>query len=154
MKFPSNLILMSGLGFVLSAGAATLTSDPLTGLPLIPATDSRLHLGNEPTTIPDSQICNSKMKADFYSVFDSTVNATVAWYAARLPGFHKTHAYATNRSQDAFYNDPGTMVVSVAGEIGKEGEDTETYSVVYSRLQPGLSAKEIIALNQHHISCQ
>jgi hypothetical protein len=154
MNFSNRLILMSGLGFVLSAGAATLTSDPLTGLPLIPATDSRLHLGNEPTIIPDSQICNSKIRADFYSVFDSKINATIAWYAARLSGFHKTHAYAANRSQDAFYNDPGTMVVSVTGEIGKEGEDTETYSVVYSRLQPGLPEKEIIAFNQHHISCQ
>lgn len=44
------------LGLVLSAFAATLTTDPLTGLPLYPATDSRLHLGNDPTKIPDSQI--------------------------------------------------------------------------------------------------
>jgi hypothetical protein len=154
MKFSSRLILMLGLGFALSAGAATLTTDPLTGLSLIPATDSRLHLGNEPTTIPDSQICNSKMRADFYSVFDSKVNATVTWYAAHLPGFHKTHAYADNRSQDTFYNDAGTLLVSVTGEIGKEGENTETYSAVYSRMQPGFSAKTIIALNQRHISCQ
>ncbi len=93
MKLLSVSIVMLGLGLALSASAATLTTDPLTGLPLYPATDSRLHLGNEPTRIPDSQVCKSRMQADFYVVFDSKVDTTVAWYGAHLPGFHKTHAY-------------------------------------------------------------
>ena len=41
MKLFRALTMMIGLGFALSAGAATLTTDPLTGLPLDPATDSR-----------------------------------------------------------------------------------------------------------------
>ena len=99
MKCLGIFLVMLGLGCV-SANAETLTSDPLTGLPLDPATDSRLHLGNEPTKIPDTQVCNSKMQANFYMVYDK-VDATVAWYTAHLAGFHKSHAYAAGRSQDA-----------------------------------------------------
>jgi hypothetical protein len=75
-----------------SGGAAKLTADPLTNLPLYPATDSRLHLGNDPTRLPDGHMCKSTMQTDFYAVFDSKVDATIAWYAAHLNGFKKTHA--------------------------------------------------------------
>jgi hypothetical protein len=131
----------------------TLTSDPLTGLPLIPATDSRLHLGNDPTAIPDSQICKSKMQAEFYSVFDTKVDATLAWYASRLSGFKKTHGYAAGRSQDTFYNGDGTIIVSVTGEPGKEGVNTDAYSVLYAKFQPGLSEKTIVGMNSQKITC-
>jgi hypothetical protein len=141
MKLFRALTMMIGLGFALSAGAATLTTDPLTGLPLYPATDSRLNLGNDPMKMHDSQICKSKMQGDFYSVFDSKVDATVAWYAAHLAGFHKAHAYAASRSQDAFCNDTGTVVVFVTGSPGNEGENTDAYAVTYYRLQPGLRQK-------------
>lgn len=154
MKFLSAFVVLLGLGIAFSARAATLTTDPLTGLPLYPATDSRLHLGNEPTRIPDSQVCRSRMQADFYVVFDSKVDATVAWYGAHLPGFHKTHAYASGRSQDTFYNDAGTLTVSITGAPGKDGENADTHGVVYYRYQPGLSAKTIVSLNQQKIVCQ
>jgi hypothetical protein len=49
-------------------GTKLLTTDPLTGLLLHPATDSRLHLRNEPTQLPESQVCKGKMQVDFYSV--------------------------------------------------------------------------------------
>jgi len=139
------------LGFSTFAAAKTLTTDPLTGLPLLPATDSPL--GNEPTRLPDTQICKSEMQAEYYSVFNSKVSATLNWYASRLAGFHKTHGYADRRSQDAFYSADGTTVVSVTGEPGKDGEDTETYAVSYTRFQPGLPAKTIIGINQHNIVC-
>ena len=44
--------------FVVIAGGTTklLTEDPLTNLALYPATDSRLHLGNEPTRLPESNV--------------------------------------------------------------------------------------------------
>ena len=76
---------------VVIAGGNTklLTADPLTNLPLYPATDSRLHLGNEPTRLPESNVCGSKMQADFYTVYDSKVDATLGWYGAHLPGFKK-----------------------------------------------------------------
>ena len=143
------------LTFVLTAwgGTKLLTSDPLTRLPLHPATDSRLHLGNEPTQLPESQVCKSKMQIDFYSVYDSKLSATLAWYDAHLPGFKKTHAYAANRSQDTYYKTDGTLIVSVTGSPGKEGENTDTYSVLYARLQPGLPEKAIVALNQQRVVC-
>ncbi len=134
-------------------GTKLLTTDPLTGLPLHPATDSRLHLGNEPTRLPESQVCKSKMQFDFYSIYDSKVRATLAWYDAHLPGFKKTHAFAANRSQDTYYKTDGTVLVSVTGSPGKEGEDMDTYSVSYAYVQPGLDEKTIVALNQHRVVC-
>jgi hypothetical protein len=86
------------------------------------------------------------MQVDLYSVYDSKVNATVAWYDAHLPGFKKTPAYAANRSQDTFYNADRILAVSVTGSSGKAGENTETYSVVYSRFSPPVRRKRLSAL--------
>jgi hypothetical protein len=143
------------LSCAISAGSRpkVLTTDPLTGLPLIPATDSRLHLGNDPTTIPDSQICKSKMQADFYSIFDTKVDATLVWYEPRLSGFEKTHGYAAGRSQDTFYNAEGALIVSATGDKGKDGENTNAYSVLYAKFQPGLSEKTIVGMNMQKITC-
>ena len=146
-------ILIFSFVFTAMAGPKLLTTDPLTGLPLHPATDSRLHLGNEPTQLPESQVCKSKMEVDFYPVYDSKLNATVAWYDAHLPGFKKTHAYTANRSQETYYKTDGTILVSVTGSPGKEGEYMDTYSVLYARLQPGLPEKTIVALNQQRVVC-
>ena len=155
MKSLIILAIVLGIGSVLIAsGAKLLTADPLTGLPLYPATDSRLHLGNDPTRLPESTVCRSKMQADFYTVYDSKVEPTLVWYSAHLPGYKKTHAYAANRSQDTFYNSDGTVAVSVTGSSGKAGENTDTYSVVYSRFQPALREKAIISLNQQKLICQ
>src|ERR1700691_514366 len=132
---------------IASGNTKLLTADPLTNLPLYPATDSRLHLGNDPTRLPPSTVCGSKMQADFYSVYDSKVDATLVWYGIHLSGFKRTHAYAANRSQDTFYNLDGTVAVSVTGSPGKADENTETYSVVYSRFRPALPEKAIIGLN-------
>jgi hypothetical protein len=154
MKVALMTVVALVLGLAILTHAATLTRDPLTGLPLYPATDSRLHLGNEPTRLPESNVCQSKMQTDFYSVFDSKVDVTVAWYTAHLKGFRRTHAYAANRSQDTFYKPDGTILVSVTGDPGKAGENTNTYSVLYARLQPGISEKTIISLNQQKIVCQ
>jgi len=144
------------LSFALLArgGTKLLTTDPLTGLPVYPATDSRLHLGNEPVRLPGSSVCKSRMQADFYSVYDSKVDATLAWYDTHLRGFKKTHAYAANRSQDTFYNANGTIAVFLTGSASKEEENTDAYSVVYARFQPGLTEKTIISLNQQKLVCQ
>jgi hypothetical protein len=148
------IALVSCFVVIAQGNKKLLTEDPLTNLPLYPATDSRLHLGNEPTRLPESNVCGSKMQADFYTVYDSKVDATLAWYGAHLPGFKKTHAYAANRSQDTFYNPDGSFAVSVTGSSGKPGENIETYSVVYSRFQPALPEKAIISLNQQKLVCQ
>ena len=147
------IVLALRSAMIVDGSTKLLTIDPLTNLPLYPATDSRLHLGNDPTRLPESSVCQSKMQADFYTIYDSKVEATLAWYGAHLPGFKKTHAY-TARSQDTFYNPEGTLAVSVTGSAGKAGENTETYSVVYSRFQPALPEKVIISLNQQKLVCQ
>jgi hypothetical protein len=139
------------LGFSTVAAAATPAMDPLTGLPLLPGTSGPL--GNAPTRMPDAQICKSKVHAEYYPVFNSKVSVTLNWYASRLAGFHKTHGFADGRSQDAFYSADGATVVSVTGERGRNGEDTETYAVSYTRFQPGLPAKTIIGINQHNVVC-
>jgi hypothetical protein len=147
--------MVFSLCFTALAFATTklLSADPLTGLPLFPGTDSRLHLGNDPTQLPEAVVCDSKMQANFYVVYDTKVDVTLAWYLAHLIGFKKTHAYASNRSQDTFYNSEGTVAVSVSGSGGKEDENTDTYSVVYARFQPALPEKVIISLNQQRLVC-
>ncbi len=140
------------LAFSAVAAAATLTKDPLTGLPLMPGAGGPLG-GNEPMKMDDSQICGSKVQAEFYSVSNSKVSVTLNWYASRLAGFKKTHGFADGRSQDAFYSADGTMVVAVTGERGKEGEDTQVDGISYTRFQPGLPAKTIIGINQHNVVC-
>jgi hypothetical protein len=156
MKLAMLAPITFGLSLTLSANGSpkTLTADPLTNLPLYPATDSRLHLGNAPTRLPDSHMCKSTMQTDFYVVFDSKVAATVAWYAAHLTGFKKTHAYANNRSQDTFYNADGTLLVSITGQPGKPDENTDTHGLVYAQFQPGISEKTILGMNQQKVVCQ
>jgi hypothetical protein len=148
--------LLVALAFAVgpSVGAATLTTDPLTGLPLDPATDSRLHLGNEPTRIRESPICKSRMQGDAYAVYDSRIDATVAWYAAHLAGFSKAHAYSKGRSREVFYNTGGTLAVIVTGAPGPDGQNVETHGVVYYRFAPGLSVKTIVGFTQEKIVCE
>jgi hypothetical protein len=135
------------------AGSATLTTDPITKLPIIPSTADKMVAGNEPTSLPESQTCKSKTQTNFYSISSGKLGATVAWYETHLPGFHKTRAYHSNRSQISFYNSDGTEVVSISGEQGKDGEDVNAGSVVYARFQPGLPEKEIVSLNTGHLVC-
>ena len=45
------------------------------------------------------------------------------------------------------------LVVSVTGSPGKDGENTDAYSVVYARFQPGLSERAVITLNQQKDVC-
>jgi hypothetical protein len=136
-----------------------LTSDPLTGLPLISATDSGNHIGdmshpyNGPTQMPDGQICKSKFEGNFYSLFNIKVDAAAAWYSSHLSGFKKVSGYASQRSQTAFYNS-GTIVVIVTGDKGAQGENTNAYAVAYERFQPGLSEKAITALTRGNMVCQ
>jgi hypothetical protein len=153
MWFQSVFIVILGLACALAANAATLTTDPLTGLLIDPATDPN-HFGNEPVKIPDTQICKSKMQANFYMIANAKIDAASAWYAAHLPDFHKVHQYVDNRPQDKFYNDAGTLLVLVLGSVGKEGENVDTYGITYYSFQPGLPAKARISFGQKKMVCQ
>ena len=151
-RVPTYVAAAVATGFSTLIAAAPLTVDPLTSLPLIPATKPPFG-DNGPTELPSAQICKSQMRGNYYAVFNTKVSVTVSWYASRLPGFQKTHAFVSGRSQDTFYSADGTTIVSVTGDPGKDGEDATTYSVAYERLQPGLSAKTIIGINQQKIVC-
>lgn len=145
-------MVILGLGKA-AGGGKVLTQDPLTNLPLIPQTDSRLHLGNEPEKLPDTTICKSKVQMDFYALFDVKTSTTISWYAAHLPGFKKVHGYGMHRSQDGFYNSDGTMLVGITGSPAPDGQDSEGHGVVYMRARPGLSEKSIASLEQGKTVC-
>jgi hypothetical protein len=106
-----------------------LTSDSLTGLPLSPATDSGMNLGNEPTAMPGTSVCKSKTQAQFYCLFHITTDAVVAWYTANLHGFKVANGTESGRAQVVFYKPHGTVVVIVTGGPGTPN----AYSVAYER---------------------
>jgi hypothetical protein len=158
-------VFLAATMFVLCLTNATgqgklLTSDPPTGLPLISATDSGKHIANmsytynEPNKMPDGQVCKSKMQANFYLLYNIKVDAAVAWYSSHLSGFKKVSGYESGRSQTAFYNSDGTIVIFVTGDSGAKGENTNAYSVAYERYQPGISEKTITAVTQGKMVCQ
>lgn len=136
-----------------------LTNDPLTGLPLIPATVLFKNVGNPPDKMPDGQVCKSKMQGDFYSLSSVVtpnkikMDAAAAWYASHLSGYKKAQGYESGRSQIAFYNSDGTMVIFLTGDNGAQGENTDAYGVAYERFQPGLSEKTITSLTQGKFVC-
>ena len=157
------LLIATMLIFSLACAAGqskVLTNDPLTGLPLIPATVVVKNAGNEPVKMPDGQVCKSKMQGDFYSLYNYfsqnkiKLNDAVAWYASHLSGFTKVQGYESGRSQTAFYNSDRTVVIFLTGNNGAQGENTDAYSVAYEHYQPGISEKTITSLTQGKIVCQ
>lgn len=140
--------------------AKVLTNDPLTGLPLIPATVVAKNAGNQPVRMPDGQVCRSKMQGNFYSLYNYfapnkiKLNEAIAWYAAHLSQFKKVQGYESGRSQIAFYNGDRTIVIFLTGNNGAPGENTDAYSVAYERYQPAISEKTITSLTQGKIMCQ
>ncbi len=158
----TTLLITATLIFCFASAAdqgKLLANDPLTGLPLISATDSGNHMPNvaytynEPTRMPDAQICKSKFQGDFYSLYNIKVDAAVAWYSSHLSGFKKVSGYESERSQIAFYNSDRTILIIITGDKGAKGENTDAYSVAYERYQPGLSEKTIDSLTQGKIVC-
>jgi hypothetical protein len=157
------LLIATMLIFSLASAAGqskVLTDDPLTGLPLIPATVLFKNVGNEPDKMPEGQVCKSKMQGEFYSLnspFSQNkikLNDAVAWYASHLSGFKKVQGYESGRSQIAFYNSDRTVVIFLTGNKGAQGENTDAYSVAYEHYQPGISEKTISSLTQGKIVCQ
>lgn len=159
----SNLLAAAILTFCL--GNATgqvkvLTNDPLTDLPLIPATVLFKNVGNEPDKMPDAQVCKSKVQGNSYSLSNIMnpasavkMDAVAAWYASHLFGFKKIEGYGAGRSQIAFYNSDGTTVIFLTGQLGAKGENTNAFSVAYERCQPGISEKTVTGLTQGKVVC-
>jgi hypothetical protein len=136
-----------------------LANDPLTGLGLIPATDSGNHMPNiaytynKPKKMRDGRVCKSKMQGNFYALYNIKVDAAVAWYSSHLTGFKKISGYESKRSQTTFYNSDGTIVIIVTGKRGPEGDNMDAYAAAYERYQPGLSEKTIAGLTRGHTVC-
>lgn len=140
--------------------AKVLTNDPLTGLPLIPATVLFKNVGNEPDKMPDGQVCKSKMQGNFYSLSNIMnpasalkMDAAAAWYGSHLSGFKKVQGYESGRSQIAFYKPDGTVAILLTGQLGAPNENADAFSVTYERFQPGLPEKTISSLTQGKIVC-
>lgn len=136
--------------FVSAIGhAKPLTNDPLTGLPLIPAT-----LGSQPVKMPDSRVCKSKTQGDFYSLRSIKMDAAAAWFSSHLSGFQKAQGYESGRTQIAFFNTDGTIVIFLTGNPGAEGQNTDAYGTAYERYEPGLSEKTITSVTHGRIVCR
>jgi hypothetical protein len=143
-------VLLLGFGLAISAeSASTEKTDPLTGLPLY----SAIAEGAGPIKLPEIRICKSKMEANRYTVHDAKMDATLAWCVAHLQGFKQTHAYSNGRSQNAFYNADGTLLVSVTSIPGKPGENSRTGSISYKKFTPGISEKTILSVKDQNIVC-
>ncbi len=154
-------LLLAGSLFVclsMPAGQAKiLTSDPLTGLPLLPPSESAKKFGNEPVKMPDGAVCKSKMQGDFYKVYDYfakdniKLSDALAWYASHLAGYKKVES--SNHGLTVFYNADGTIVVIVRAESGTADGVAKTSSVAYERYQPGISEKTITGMTQNKMVC-
>jgi hypothetical protein len=153
MKKTFGCAVIFGFALAISANSApTEKTDPLTGLPLYPATNG-LGEGGGPLKLDPSAVCKSKMDADLYEVTESKVDATVAWCAAHFAGFRKAHGYGGNRSRDIFYKTDGTLVIEIVGSPGKEGENQEAHTITYSRFSPGLTEQTILGMAKAQVVC-
>ena len=105
---------------ITSGQATILANDPLTGLPLMPPTDSVKKVGNEPVKMPGGTVCKSKMQGNFYKLYDYFAKDNIkltdalAWYTSHLPGFKRVEA--SNHSQTIFYKPDGTILVILTSE--------------------------------------
>jgi hypothetical protein len=138
---------------VAATGAADSTSvDPLTKLPLPHAVGS-LQVGGSPMSLPAVPVCKSAGQMNFYTGVKGKVNAAIDWYASNLQGFQRVHGYGSGRSQDTFYNAPGTLIVSITGDPAAEGRNTDVYSIIYGTIKPGVSAAVIAGMNIQKVVC-
>ena len=135
-----------------------LTIDPLTGLPLMPPTESVKKVGNAPVTMPEGTVCASKFQGNFYKLYDYFSKDNVkladalAWYTSHLSGFKKVEP--GDHSRTIFCNPDGTTLVIVTSETGTADGIAKVSSAAYERYQPGLSEKTIEGIAQKRIVCK
>jgi hypothetical protein len=98
MKNAVALAALLALSLTNAAGQGkTLTNDPLTGLPVIPATVQFKNVGNEPDKMPDTQVCKSKVQGNVYSNVMNPANGS-KWRPRRhgmhgiFPGIRRSRA--------------------------------------------------------------
>ncbi len=141
-----------------SAQGKILTNDPLTGLPLMPPSDSAKKFGNEPVQMPGATICKSKYQGNFYKLYDYFAKDNIkltdglTWYTSHLSGFKKIEA--SDHSKTIFYKPDGTIVVIVDSNSHTADGVAKVGNVAYERYQPGISEKTIVSLTGEHIVCK
>lgn len=123
------------------------TTDPMTGLPLSPSTNT--DWGNNPDPLPASNVCKSKLEGEFYLLFHTTTDAAATWYSQNLKDFKMAKGTHAGRAQVVFSNSDGTLLVIITGDPNSPN----AYSVAYQRYTPGLSAKTIAGVPQGNIVC-
>jgi hypothetical protein len=128
------------------------TTDSLTGLP-VPDAASGIKLYDPPMKLDPAQICKSTQVTDFYSTADFKTSAAIAWYSTHLKDFKHMHGYGAGRTQDAFVNADGTLMVVITGSPGADGVDSNAYAVTYATLKPGMPQKTMTGLLSQKISC-
>jgi len=137
-----------------SGQAKILTNDPLTGLPLIPPTESQKMFGNAPNPLPDTGVCKSKMQGNSYTPFNISdhfrQSDAIAWYSSRLSGFKKTES--SDQKQTIFYKPDGTLVVILISLPNKDGVSI-AQKVTYEKFVPGLAEKTILGIPQRQSVC-
>ena len=130
----------------------TLTNDPLTGLPIPPSNDP-MHLGNAPTDVPEYQVCKSKAQTNMYSLNGIKMNATAAWFGAKLPGFKKSEVWTNGKTAISFNKPDGTVMVSLTGRNAPKGQDADVFGITYVKFTPALSEKSIAGFAVQNIVC-
>ncbi len=146
---------LCGLSLLLTStavhAAPMLTADPLTQLPLIPATAGMP--GNHPQALDPSMICQSKMQANTYSVVKANLASTTAWYTEHLSGLKHVHVYSAPSTKEGYYNADGSVFVIVLGAPGAEHANVDTYSVTYYTFSPGLPDKVLLNILHDKVEC-
>jgi hypothetical protein len=127
-------------------------TDSLTGLPM-PDAASGIKLYDPPMKLDPAHVCKSTQVTNFYSTTDFKTNAAIAWYGAHLKNFQHMHGYGSGRTQDAFVNADGTLMVVITGSPGPDGVDSKAYAVTYATLKPGMSQKTLTGLLSQKITC-
>jgi hypothetical protein len=147
---PVAALLIGALSF--PAQSADSNVEPLTKL-AFPSAGAPITFYNDPNRMDDVPVCKSSAIMVLYTARTGTVSEAVAWYTSHLPGFKHIHGMGSGRSQDAFYNSDGTLVVSITGEPGPEGQDPKVGSVLYGAIKPGVSDKVMAGLNSQKLVC-
>ncbi|MGA7633957.1 MAG: hypothetical protein WCB11_24595 [Terriglobales bacterium] len=144
------LLLVASLLFWLSIAsgqARILTNDPLTGLPLIPPSDSAKKVGNEPVKMPDGGFCKSKMQGNFYKLYDyfakDNIKLTdgIAWYTSHLSGFKKVES--SNHGLTIYYNSDGTILVIVSSASRTADGVAKTIALPTNAISPAFPNKRL-----------
>jgi hypothetical protein len=130
--------------FAAAAGAAQLTQDPLTQLPLPAITETIV--GNSPTEMPAAMICSSQFHGNYYSLH-GPLDGAVAWYVGALKGFR--HVQSPDHSTHVFADAQRSIVVIVMGRAGGDAD-----SAAYEKYAPGIPEKALMGFITHSVDCR